>query len=82
MRKRVGTGVLLALLVTVAAGCAKTPDVTETNPQHQSGAGLNETPVTLHVYNTLGETVSMERAEEYIRRTEEMLERKKRRFIL
>ena len=69
MRKRVGTGVLLALLVTVAAGCAKAPDVTETNPQHQSGAGLNETPVTLHVYNTLGETVSMERAEEYIRRT-------------
>ncbi|WP_320977429.1 ABC transporter substrate-binding protein, partial [Enterocloster asparagiformis] len=69
MRKRVGTGVLLALLVTVAAGCAKIPDVTETNPQHQSGTGLNETPVTLHVYNTLGETVSMERAEEYIRRT-------------
>ena len=69
MRKRVGTGVLLALLVTVAAGCAKTPDVTETNPQHQSGTRLNEMPVTLHVYNTLGETVSMERAEEYIRRT-------------
>ncbi len=70
MRKRVGTGLLLALLLAcAAAGCAKTQNLEETGERTQSEAQLNETPVTLHVYNTLGENISMDRVEEYIRRT-------------
>lgn len=58
---------LTALMLSAQAGCGDGPAVPAETGRDE--AEINRTPVTLHVYNMLGERTSMENAEAYIRRT-------------
>lgn len=71
MDKRWKLGLLpvLAVLAMAAAGCAKKQDTEGTGETGPGVEDINQAAVTLHVYNTLGENISMERVEEYIHRT-------------
>ena len=73
MKKSGKSGLLLVCLalfvMSAVSGCGKNMGAAETEGQGQSEAELNETPVLLHVYNTMGENLSTERAEAFIHRT-------------
>lgn len=60
----------LALGVSLlTSGCAGPRTEPEAAVSEETPEEINNTPVTLHIYNTLGENVTMEQAEAYIRRT-------------
>ena len=70
MKKRMGIGLLLVLvLISAATGCTAVWDTGATEDKKQSGAPPAEEPVVLHVYNTMGENINTEQAEAYIHRT-------------
>lgn len=71
MKKQVGIGLLLGLLLIWAAtGCGAPGDIAATeDKKQQSGSAPAEEPVVLHVYNTMGENINTEQAEAYIHRT-------------
>ena len=61
---------MLVLIVLLAGtGCAENREATEPAVGTEGELPVDETPVTLHVYNTLSENVSMEPAQAFIRRT-------------
>lgn len=62
-------GWILLSVSLLASGCAGTQTGQEAAVTDRGAENINETPVTLHVYNTLGENITMDRAEAYIRRT-------------
>ena len=54
MKKRMGIGLLLVLvLISAATGCTAVWDTGATEDKKQSGAPPAEEPVVLHVYNTI-----------------------------
>lgn len=64
MKKRMGIGLLLVLvLISAATGCTAVWDTGATEDKKQSGAPPAEEPVVLHVYNTMGENINTEQAE-------------------
>lgn len=61
--------ILAAVLLLAPCGCMGSEDSKGPDEILENGEAPDQTPVTLHVYNTLSETADMKEIESYIRRT-------------
>ena len=69
MKRGLGKALLALLMLVMVNGCGQNREEADLLKPAQDAGGEDESSVTLHVYNTLGENISMDQAEAYIRKT-------------